>query len=261
MDNVDHRVEHSPVPDNTAFIRALSACGDAYCERNRENMYRELMQSTLLLPLAPDNTGVMVRQNPKTDEAVMFAFTDPETMTAYHLDKARYVAVPAHEIMGRLSGDEAMELIVCSLESHLPVSHAEICLMADGQIPPPQVTATAVPPSASGEIFFRALDKELPHSVRHILQQIGERSPEIHAVYVFLKREDDGATGYAASVIFSPMPERQAVRAVMDEIAPVITAQLPVAIPVTMFPLERQDAFAREIMQRLPAYYQRQRKS
>ena len=90
------------------------------------------------------------------------------------------------------------------------------------------------------------------------LHDMLEPSPEVDAVYIFLLRKDDGTPGYAAAVIFSACPDEPTMRAIVDEIAQVITPQLPVGEPLTAFPLAKNDEFARDIMRVLTACYQRQ---
>ncbi len=269
MGSIDHRTGHSSLPDNTPLIRAMHACGNAYCEENRQHLYRMLLESTLLVPYsrhpeaapdAPENRrdGFLLAPHPGTGEPAIMAFTDPGTMALYHLEEAEYRVVPAAEIFQRLSPAGAPALIVCVEDSHLPISHAEIEKLAAGLIPSPQVMATAAPTSGAAPITFRELDRELPRSLLQTLHDLLEPSTEVSAVYVFLSRKDDGTPGFAAAVIFSAFPDEPTMRAIVDEIARIITPQLPVEESLTVFPLEKQDEFAGNIMQVLTPCYQRQ---
>jgi hypothetical protein len=272
MDRDTGLTERQPLPDNTSFLRALDACGKAYSPRTRETLYRELLHSTLLLPVGPpQGTGragravaadgqhakFMTRHHPETGEEVVFVFTDVETMAAYELAEADYLVVPARDIMQRLAGARGPSLIVCAQDAHLPISHTEIVQLAGGKIPPPHVQAIASPQLRADQLTFMPLEQELPERVRRLLQQRLERSREIEAVYVFRLHNGTAAPGVAAGVIFATQPDEQSIRTWLDAVAQVIKPEFPQEEQLVVLPLPRYNRFARELMQGLTACYQR----
>ncbi|HEY3378309.1 MAG TPA: enhanced serine sensitivity protein SseB C-terminal domain-containing protein [Armatimonadota bacterium] len=273
MDSHDHAVVREQDIDNSSLIRAMQVCRDAYSPRHREKAYQELLQSTLLVPAQPradtangdrtgdsggEDVGLLMTNNPETGEPVILAFTDRETMTAYQVPEGCCLCIPAAQLFQRLSPATAPSLIVCALDAYLPVSHPEILQLAGGQIPPPQVTAIPASMPNSGPIAFKALDTDLPSSLRQELNTLLAPAAEIRAVYIFLIREDDQqAPGFAAAVIVSQMPKEHTIRPLLDELARCITPYLPVETPLTMLSFKEHDDFASHLGQVLLPYYYR----
>lgn len=256
--------------DNTPLVQAMYACRDAYSPQHREHAYQELLQCTLLIPIKPrasaepgngteesgqEEAGWLMTKNPETGAPVILAFTDRATMSAYHVPADCCIGIPASRLFERLSPDTAPALIVCAADAHLPISHAEILQLAAGQIPPPQVIALPASQPNSACISFKALDTDLPASLRLELNTLLAPAAEIRAVYIFLMREGDQAPGFAAAIIFSQFPSEHTIRPLLDELARRITPHLPVETPLTMLSLEESDDFACHLGQMLLPYY------
>lgn len=267
MDIVNPSSSVGDLPDNTRLINALIACRDTFNERNRTQVYRELLGSTLLIPIdrrltapeAEEDAGVhfLLARNPESGEPVMLAFTDRETMGEYKLEGTAFISVPAAELFARLSDPHAPALIVCAQEAHLPVSHAEIQHLTNGQIPPSQLQAEPDTSPGRKPIQFRALDDELPETLHQQLHATLTHRQAVAAVYVFLVREKGREPESAVAVIFSPMPNDQTMRTIVDEIIHIVTPYLSINQSLPAFPMTADDDFARDIMKVIPACYQR----
>lgn len=269
---VNNPPDRGPIPDNSPFIRAMIACENAFNAQHRENMYRTLLKSTLLIPVGfppgfddgrtsplPEDgpNRILTRIHPETGEEILFAFIDEESMIAYKMTGFSYIDTPAQQLFERLSAPDSPSLIVCTSDSHLPVSREEILQLAQGLIPPPQLEAIPQTSSRPRRIAFKELDSPLPDSVRKQMQSTLEKYTDIKAVYVFMVREDDQDPANAAGVIFSPLPNEASARPMLDEIAALLKSQFPPDDPLTVFPLPEEDPFAKDIVKRLSAFYQR----
>ena len=257
-------------PDNTPFLRAMEACGDDFTPRQREDVYRTLLESTLLIPVSfpPGSAesqamaregrppGPLTKVNPETGEHLLLVFTDQETMLRYKMAGFSYIDVPAAKLFERLSADGAPSLIVCAADSHLPVSREEVRELAHGRIPPPQLKAIPNPIQNGARISFRELETKLPSSVREELRRALEPETDVKAVYVFLMRQDEQPPEFTAAVIFYAF-EPEAARPLMDKIAALLKPYSPWGEPLAVVPLEDGSAPARDLSEMIPAVYQR----
>jgi hypothetical protein len=263
--------DRSQDPDNTPLLRAMEESGDDFDQRQHENLYRALLESTLLIPMGfPPGTPEaeelaregrppipLTRVHPETGEQILIVFTDQETMLKYKMPGFSYIFVPAVELLRRLNADGAPSLLVCAGENHLPVNCEEVRELANGRIPPPQVTALPERPIRRGaRISFKELDADLPNSVRESLQAALEQDAEVKAVYPFLMRQDEDPPEFSVAVIFYAF-DPEAARPSMDKIAALLKPYSPPGEPLAVIPLEDGSEPAREIGKVIPAVYQR----
>ncbi|MHB9131341.1 MAG: SseB family protein [Armatimonadota bacterium] len=273
MDIDNRSSEQGQSPDNTLLIRAMVVCRDDYNSRNRESVYHELLRSTLLVPVARALTATepgevteagesgdanfLMTRNPETGEPVILAFTDQETLAVYTPAGTAFIDLPAASLFAQLSDPRAPSLIVCARDAHLPVSRPEILRLANGQIPPPQLEAVPTKLSTPAPIEFRALDTHLPQVVYQQLKMALTPHTEVAAVYVFLAREEGREPESAVGVVFSPTPDEQTARPLMDTIVRMLQPYLPADVPLVAFPLAADDEFARHLSEAILACYQR----
>ncbi|MHB0938189.1 MAG: enhanced serine sensitivity protein SseB C-terminal domain-containing protein [Armatimonadota bacterium] len=256
--------------DNTPFLQAMEACGDDFTPGQREDVYRTLLATTLLIPVGlPAGMGDMqpaqegappaplTKVNPETGEHLLLVFTDQETMLRYHMAGFSYILVPAAKLFERLNVEGAPALIVCAGGSHLPVSREEVRELANGRIPPPQLTTIPNPIAGGARLSFRELDAELPHGVREDLRRLLEPETDVKEVYAFLLRQDDERPEFAVAMVFYTF-DPEAARPLMDKIAVLLKPYSPWGEPLAVIPLEDGSEPATDLREMIPAIFQRQ---
>jgi|GEM_PF-2445837 len=258
-------------PDNSLFRRIMEGSDEKFDPQQHEEMYRALLESAPLIPMGfppgtPDAKELarsgkpplpLTKVNPNTGELLLLVFTDQETMLRYEMAGFSYIFVPADKLFIRLNVEGAPELIVCAGGSHLPVSREEVRALAQGRIPPPQVTALPGKPIRRGaHISFKELDTALPNSARDTLQIALEPAAEVKAVYAFLMRQDDDPPEFSVAVIFYTF-DPEAARPTMDKIAALLKPYSPPGQPLVMIPWEDGCEPAIDIGRVIPPVYQR----
>jgi len=249
--------------DNSRFIEALNTCGSAYSEQHRVAMYRALLESTLLVPVNRARMGdggeidFLVKRNPETGEALLMTFVDAEAMAIYVPAEIPCIGVPATELLKRFCHAPSLTMYVCTTDSHLPISQAEMQKLADGQIPPPQLQGTPSTTTTPTRFEFQALEEPLPPQLYEQLQAALSRHAAVAAVYILKTCEEGSASEFAIGLIFDPLPEMQQGRPIADEIAGIVKPFLPDGEPLVVFPLSAQDGFARQLAETMPACYRR----
>jgi len=256
-------------PDNTPFLQAMEACGDDFTPGQREDVYLTLLRTALLIPVGlPPGMGdippapegqpptPLTKVNPETGEHLLMVFTDQETMLGYKMAGFSYIVVPAAALFERLNADGAPELIVCAGGSHLPVSRDEVRELANGRIPPPQLTAIPNPIAGGARMSFRELDAELPHSVREDLRRLLEPATDVKELYAFLLRQDDDQPEFAVAIVFYAF-DPAAARPLMDQVAALLKPYSPWGEPLAVIPLEDGSEPVVDLRQMIPAIYQR----
>ncbi|MBI5305706.1 MAG: enhanced serine sensitivity protein SseB C-terminal domain-containing protein [Chloroflexi bacterium] len=234
-----------PTPTNAELVRAMQAVASVDNADVRRDLYTAFLQSTLLVPVAPQpgaqkkigwrpvegETPVefIVAQDDE-EKFALFAFTDEESMTTWKSQGSSFIAVSAPNLF-QMALDMNIESMLINVAGPVvggELTRWEIQALASGIMPTEQgdegAAQMTIPPGT--RVAFGPLSQPASEPLLATLKNALASHSEIRAAYLFELQVGNGDPQRVAGIDFEGEPDEAVIERVMNALGEAITPVL-----------------------------------